>query len=80
MRQIVYTSLLIIMTLCFTCGERKICSTIKKFQNIINVVAATFQKYINNDGAIVNGAETSADGLKKLKHLFIILTKSRKVI
>ena len=46
----------------------------------MNVVAATFQKYINNDGAIVNGAETSADGLKKLKHLFIILTKSRKVI
>ena len=30
--------LLLIITHCFTCGERKICSTIKNFQNIINIV------------------------------------------
>ena len=33
-RQLLYISLLLIITLCFTCGERKICSTIKNFQNI----------------------------------------------
>ena len=35
MRQLVYTSILLIINLRFTCGERKICSTIKKTQNII---------------------------------------------
>ena len=33
-----YTSLLIIITLRFTCGERKIYSTIKSFQNIMSMV------------------------------------------
>ena len=37
--QLVYTSLLII-TLRFTCGEMKICSTIKMSQNIMNMIAA----------------------------------------
>ena len=26
----------------FTCGERKICSTIEKFQNIMNMIVAQF--------------------------------------
>ena len=30
--------LLLIITLGFTCGERKICSTIKKCQNIMNMI------------------------------------------
>ena len=34
MRQLVYTSLLVAVALCFTCGERKIFSTIKNSQNI----------------------------------------------
>ena len=67
MTKIAYTSLLIIITLRFTCGERKIYSTIKKFQNIMNLVAVTFQKYLNNNGTNVNGVETSADGLKKVE-------------
>ena len=37
-RQLVYTSLLLIIKLRFTCSERKICSTIKKSQNIMNMV------------------------------------------
>ena len=35
---LVYTSLLLIITLRFTCGESKICSTIKKSQNIMNMI------------------------------------------
>ena len=30
-------------------------------------IPGTFQKYINNDGTIVNGVETSADDLKKVE-------------
>ena len=30
-------------------------------------ISGTFQKYINNDGTIVNGVETSADDLKKVE-------------
>ena len=37
-RQLVYTSLLLIVTLCFTCGETKICSTINQSQNIMNMI------------------------------------------
>ena len=51
-----------------------------EFVTVERFIPGTFQKYINNDGTIVNGVETSADGLKKLNHLFITLTKSRKVI
>ena len=36
--QLVYASLLLIITLRFTCGERKIFSTIKKSQNILNMI------------------------------------------
>ena len=36
-----YTScLLLIITLLFTCGEKKICSSIKMSQNIMNIVVA----------------------------------------
>ena len=38
MRQFVYTSLLLITTLRFTCGEPKICSIIKKSQTIMNMI------------------------------------------
>ena len=38
MRQLVYTSLLPIITLRFNCGELKICSSIKKAQNIMNII------------------------------------------
>ena len=33
-------------------------------------ISGTFQKYINNDGTIVNGVETSADDLKKVEAFF----------
>ena len=41
MRQLVYTSLLLIIALCFTCGERKTRSAIKKSQNIRNIIVET---------------------------------------
>ena len=37
-RGLIYTSLLLIMTLCSNCGERRISSTIKKSQNIMNMI------------------------------------------
>ena len=37
------TSLLVIMTLRFTCGEGKICSTIKKSQNVINIIVVAYK-------------------------------------
>ena len=40
MRILVYIRLIWIITLRFTCGERKICSTIKKFQIIMNMIEA----------------------------------------
>ena len=36
----IYTSLLLIITLRFTYGERKICSAIKNSQNIKNMIVA----------------------------------------
>ena len=36
--QLVYTGSLLIITLRFTCGERKIHSTIKKSQNIMSMI------------------------------------------
>ena len=43
-RQLIYTSLLQIITFRFTCGERKICSTIKKSQNIMNLIVVQFAR------------------------------------
>ena len=40
LRQFVCTSLLLIIALRFTFGERKNCSTIKKSQNVINMIVA----------------------------------------
>ena len=37
-RELVYTSLLLIITLRLTCDERNTCSTIKKSQNILNMI------------------------------------------
>ena len=39
-RWIGYTSLLLIITLRFTCGERKIRSTTKKFENVMNMIVS----------------------------------------
>ena len=39
-----HVSLLIVITLRLTCGERKICSTIKKSQNFMNMIVAQFHK------------------------------------
>ena len=36
-----YTSLLLIITLRFTYGEKKICSTIKKSGNIMNMIVGS---------------------------------------
>ena len=41
MRQLVYTSLLLAYHAFSYCGERKICSTIKKSQNIMNMIAVS---------------------------------------
>ena len=38
-----------------------------EFVTVEKFIPGTFQKYINNDGTIVNGVETSADDLKKLE-------------
>ena len=38
LRQLAYNSLLLIITLRFICGERKISSIIKKSQNIMNMI------------------------------------------
>ena len=37
------------------------------FVTVEQFLPGTFQKYINNDEAIVNGVKTSADGLKKVE-------------
>ena len=38
--QLLYTSLLLLIMFSFTSGESKVCSTIKKFQNITNLIEA----------------------------------------
>ena len=45
---LVYTSLLPVIMLRFTCGERKICSTIKKSQNINMIVNLTMSSIQTN--------------------------------
>ena len=40
-KQLIYTSLLLIIVLRFTCGEKKNCSTIKMSQNIMNMIVGT---------------------------------------
>ena len=44
-RQLVYTSLLLINTVHFTCVERKICSTIKKSENVMNPIVCQILFY-----------------------------------
>ena len=46
-RHVVYTGLLVIITLRFACGEKKICSTIKRPQSIMNTIADWFE-YANS--------------------------------
>ena len=38
-----------------------------EFITVEKFIPGTFQKYINNDDTIVNGVETSTDGLKKVE-------------
>ena len=45
-RQLVHTSLLLMIMLHFSFGERKICSSIKKTQNIINIILGNFEQKI----------------------------------
>ena len=40
MRQLLYTNLLLTITLRFTCDKREICSIIKKSQNAMNMILA----------------------------------------
>ena len=42
-KELVYTSFIIITTLRFTCGERKICATIKKSENVMNMIVVHFE-------------------------------------
>ena len=51
MRQLVYTTLLLIITLLFTCDEMKICSDIKMSQNIMNMIAELYQ----NSAQMISG-------------------------
>ena len=37
-----------------------------EFVTVEKYISGTFQKYVDNDGTIVNGIETSADDLKKV--------------
>ena len=46
MRQLTYTSLLLIITLRLSCGERKICSTIKKSHNTMNMIVDTLLRLV----------------------------------
>ena len=52
-RQLVFTSLLLIITPRFTYGGRKICSSIKKFQNSVNMIMEGFlsQQFYTKKGA-----------------------------
>ena len=48
--QLVYTSLLLIITLCLICGERKISATIKKSHNVMKMIVDWV--FINNNLAL----------------------------
>ena len=41
-----------------------------EFVTVEKFIPGTFQRYIDYDGTIVNGVETSADGLKKVEAFF----------
>ena len=57
--QYVYTSSLLIIKLRFTCGERKICSNIKKSQNIMNMIAVSPRKFcIRRNNIKIDSIET----------------------
>ena len=56
-RQLVYTSLIPIITFRFTCGERKICSTIKKSQNIMDIIV--WDKKLSVEHTSVNSKRIS---------------------
>ena len=43
---LVHTTVLLIITLFFTCGGKKICSTIKKSQNSMNMIVAMITKFV----------------------------------
>ena len=52
----------------FTCGERKICSTIKKSQNIMNVIVGTkFQLKLTNFDFWTKETKKGISNLKKNK-------------
>ena len=63
MWQLAYTSLLLIITLRFTCGEKKIYSTIKKSQKIVNMIVA--QLSIWRGGLGILDKDTQLNSLKR---------------
>ena len=46
--KLIFTIFLLIITLCFTCDKREICSTIKKSQNIMNMIVGFSQHWLAN--------------------------------
>ena len=46
--QLIYTNLILITTLRFLCGEKKIYITIKKSQNVMNMILAPRCTFSNN--------------------------------
>ena len=55
MGQLIHGRLLVIFTLRFTCGERKISSTIKKSQNITNMLVGMVKDFplAEQDGNLI---------------------------
>ena len=49
-----------------------------EFGTVEKFIPGTFQKYINNDGTIVNGVEISADDLKNVEAFVYYIQKRSK--
>ena len=60
------------LTLCFNCGERKICSTIKKFQNIIQVIVEPDACTLKNLDPEKHGINMGLRGMSDFIELHII--------
>ena len=60
MRQVVYTSLLLIIVLRFTCGEREICLAIKNSEIIMNMIVDVVMPIYNQIEYSDNYAKTSS--------------------
>ena len=63
-------SLLLIITLSFTCGENKICLTIKKSQNIMNMIV----------GFVINVKESAIIPTQKINFLGLIINSVQLIL